>query len=157
MTLQRWPVAWYPERRAAQLSVHGRKHRPADMVDNSRLASGCGPLLRRLAACMQRRGKAPAGRLPGPVTGVGRCAPDPLRCSDPGTVAELASFASLSALKQSSTSQSTKRAARASPGPALLGAYTGPDSRPPGALWGIEGLPTGGLLRALAGLCRVEV
>ena len=82
-------------------------------------------------AVLQWRGKAPGGRLLRPVPGVGRCAPDPLRCSVPGTVAELASFASLTALRQSSTSQFTKRAARASPGPALLGAYTGPNRRPP--------------------------
>ena len=85
----------------------------------------------RYLAFPQWRDKAPGGRLPGPVTGVGRCAPDPLRCSVPGTVAELTSFASLTAFRQSSTSQCTKRAARASPGPVLLGAYTGPDRRPP--------------------------
>jgi len=51
------------------------------------LAARRGRLGDRCLAVLQWRGKAPGGRLPGPVTGVGRCAPDPLRCSVPRTVA----------------------------------------------------------------------
>ena len=49
-----------------------------------------------------------------------RCAPTALRCSGRGRAAELTTFAALTAFKQAAASQTTKRAARADPGPALL-------------------------------------
>ena len=51
-----------------------------------------------------------------------RCAPTPLRCSVAWPAAELASFASLTALRQPRRVRWTMRAARAATRPALLGA-----------------------------------
>ena len=90
-------------------------------------AGGSGPWGRGLRGCGAQRGSAGRGAGRG-----GRCcAPTALRSSPRGRAAKLATLAARAALGQSPRVRSTKRAARADPEAALLGAA---DSAAPGSL-----------------------
>ena len=86
--------------------------------------SGLGPLLSLTTRCVRdgRRAKAGSGQAAALRWSGRRCAPTALRCSVSWPVAKLTALTSFAAFKQTATSQTTKRAARAATSPALLGA-----------------------------------